>query len=234
MTDQEQLASIKQELIRELPQGPQRGGPRLSNTLLLLSAVVVPLAVWWYAGGARVENRPLWYVIGTTVGWVVVAGWAAWGSLSPGPTMLGRGRRFMQGIVVLAPAALFVWMIAWDFVDPDLMVAWPDREGWKCFKWTLLMSAWPIIALMLMRRGGDPIHPGARGAAIGASVGCCSGVFVDLWCPIADPSHLVLGHILPLFILSAVGLWLGRWLLSAGRRYLDRRASKARGAHDGK
>jgi len=37
---------------------------------------------------------------------------------------------------------------------------------------------------------------------------------VDLWCPVASVPHLLLGHVLPLGILAAVGALLGDALLS--------------------
>jgi hypothetical protein len=211
---------IRARLLSELTQqpSPTRKEQRLRNALLLLSAVVVPLAVWWNAGGVRIQSRPIWYVVGTTIGWVVVAAWAVWGSLAPGPSMLGYGRRWMRWIVLLTPAVLFLWMLAWDFVDTDRLEPWPGRWGKKCLNLTMLLGAWPVVALVWMRRGSEPLHPGARGAAIGAAVGCSSGVLVDLWCPITDPSHMLLGHILPLMILSAAGMLLGRWLLGLHRR----------------
>jgi hypothetical protein len=65
------------------------------------------------------------------------------------------------------------------------------------------------------------VHPAATGAAIGAAVGCATGVFLDLWCPIADPSHVMFGHIVPLMMLSLGGLLLGRWLLALRRKHLQ-------------
>jgi hypothetical protein len=217
---------IRDKLLEELRNqpSPTRKEVRLRNALLLLSAVAVPLAVWWSQGGVRIQSRPVWYVVGTTIGWIVVAAWAVWGSLSPGPSMLGRGRRWMKWIILLTPTVLFLWMLGWDLVDTDRLAPWPDRWGKKCLNLTMLLGAWPVIALVWMRRGSDPLHPGARGAAIGAAVGCSSGVLVDLWCPITDPSHMLLGHILPLMILSAAGLLLGKWLLGVHRRHRDARA----------
>jgi hypothetical protein len=41
---------------------------------------------------------------------------------------------------------------------------------------------------------------------------------VDLWCPVAYVPHLVLGHLLPLFVLAGAGALLGQALLSLLRR----------------
>jgi hypothetical protein len=38
-------------------------------------------------------------------------------------------------------------------------------------------------------------------------------VLMDLWCPVAHPQHLLLGHLLPIAALAALGAWAGhRWL----------------------
>ena len=220
MTSEPSHDATRAKLLAMLPKqpSPTRKDRRIRNVLLSFSSVAVPLAIWWSYGGVRIEQRPLWWVIGTSAGWLAVAAWAVWGSLAPGPTMLGRTRRWQQWIVILTPTTLFVWMLAWDLTDPARLVPWEGRWGQKCLNLTMLLGAWPLLALIWMRRGSEPLHPGARGAAIGAAVGCSSGVLVDLWCPITDPSHMLLGHILPLAILSFAGLMLGRWLLGLHAR----------------
>jgi hypothetical protein len=224
VTDGQHQDPARARLLAELQQqpSPTRRDRQLRNLLLLMSAVVVPLVVWWQYGGVRIQSRPTWYVVGTSVGWTIVAAWAVWGSLSPGPTMLGRSRRWMRWVVVLTPTVLFLWMLGWDFVDADRLEPWPERWGKKCLNLTMLLGAWPLLALLLMRRGSEPLHPGTRGAAIGAAVGCSTGVLIDLWCPITDPMHMLLGHILPLVILILAGLLLGRWLLRMRQQHRER------------
>jgi hypothetical protein len=197
---------------------PTRDRMRLRNAVLIVSAVVVPFGGWLAAGGMRVGPRPLWFVLGTAFGWLLVAAWALWAALSRQGSMLGPSRRWLRVVVIGVPIVAFVLMLMWDLLDPDRLVPWPDRWGKKCLTLTLELGAWPLIALVLARRGSDPVHPGATGAAIGAAVGCATGVLVDLWCPIADPSHVVFGHILPLMVLSLAGVLLGRWLLDLRAR----------------
>ena len=48
--------------------------------------------------------------------------------------------------------------------------------------------------------------------------GACAWVAADLWCPVAYVPHLLLGHILPLFVLAGAGALLGRTLLSLRHR----------------
>jgi len=73
--------------------------------------------------------------------------------------------------------------------------------GWRCLAMTLAMSALPLGSLLFLRRGIEPRGPWALGAAIGASCGASAGVLVDLWCPLTDMSHVLLGHVAPILIL---------------------------------
>ena len=68
-----------------------------------------------------------------------------------------------------------------------------------------------------MRRRA-PVQPVLNGAAMGFAAGACAWVAVDLWCPVADVQHLLLGHVLPLGILGGAGALLGYALLSLRAR----------------
>jgi hypothetical protein len=221
MTDADESSDdLKQRLLVEVARdpAPTRRGARMRNAVLMATAVGVPLWIWYDAGGVRLQQRPLWFVLGNVLGWVVVAAWALWGTLSRGGSMVGRSRRWLDIVVIAAPALLFAWTILWDLVDTNTFYPWRGRIGFKCLRLTLLMGAWPIVALVLMRRGSDPVHPGATGAAIGAAIGCATAVLLDLWCPISDPAHVLVGHVTPLVLLSLGGLALGAWLLDLRRR----------------
>jgi hypothetical protein len=52
-------------------------------------------------------------------------------------------------------------------------------------------------------------NPVATGAALGAACGAAAGVMVELWCPVAAPRHVAVGHILPIAIVSVVGALMG-------------------------
>jgi hypothetical protein len=75
------------------------------------------------------------------------------------------------------------------------------------------MAAPLLVALVVIRRRSDPVHPGIAGAVLGVTAGIAAGTLVDLWCPIAYLPHVLLGHILPLLVVAVVGAWAGRRLL---------------------
>jgi hypothetical protein len=188
------------------------------TALLCSSAVVVALVIFFGVGGARIGARPGLFVVGTALGWAVVALGAIWLSFVRGRSMMGRPGAWLWIVVLLAPVVLFGWMLLWNSGFPDTLRVWPGRIGLRCLSLTLAISAWPLVALAMVRRGSDPIHPAVTGAALGAAVGTAAGVLTNLWCPIANPAHVALGHVGPLLLLAAIGALLGRRLIAVRRR----------------
>ena len=64
----------------------------------------------------------------------------------------------------------------------------------------------------ILRRSA-PVHPALNGTGIDFAAGACAWVAVDLWCPATYVLHLLLGHLLPMFLLALAGAMLGRLLL---------------------
>ena len=125
-------------------------------------------------------------------------------------------------ISVQAPAALVIsqtWVakVGWSAAFGDGMVLWPARLGLRCLSLSLLVAIGPLLSFLALRRSA-PAHPALNGAAMGFAAGACAWFAVDLWCPVAYLPHLLLGHVLPLFVLGVVGALLGQALLSLRRR----------------
>jgi hypothetical protein len=94
----------------------------------------------------------------------------------------------------------------------DSMVAWPERPGERCLSLSLLVALGPLLSFLAIRQR-TPVRPTLNGAVLGFAAGACAWVAVDLWCPVAYVPHLLLGHVLPLFVLAGTGALLGRALL---------------------
>ena len=75
-----------------------------------------------------------------------------------------------------------------------------------------------LFAALTSWRRSDPITPRATGAAFGAGAGLGSALLVDLWCPVGYVPHLLLGHVLPIAILSVAGGLIGGRVLGIVRR----------------
>ena len=134
-------------------------------------------------------------------------------ALGRGRSMLGRSRRWLLYGGVLIPVSLLAWKVGCSIVFGDAMVPWPERPGERCLALTLLVAAGPLLSFLAIRRRA-PVQPALNGAVIGFAAGACAWVAVDAWCPVAYVPHLLLGHVLPLFVLAGAGALLGQMLLS--------------------
>src|SRR5262245_7772995 len=162
-------------------------------------------------------ERPLWQVMTTAGGAFAIAVAALWLALRRGRSMLGRSRGWLLFGILLVPIGLFVWKVGSSMAFGDVMVAWPERVGFRCLTLSLVVAIGPLLSFLAMRRYA-PLHPALNGAAMGLAAGACAWFWVDLWCPVAYVPHLLLGHVLPLIILAGAGALLGQTLLSLRRR----------------
>jgi len=88
------------------------------------------------------------------------------------------------------------------------------RLGLRCMAYTFAMAVLPLGSFMVLRRWFEARGAWQLGAALGAITGAWAGVLVELWCPLVNLPHAMVGHVLPLVALIVFGaLW--------GRRALD-------------
>jgi hypothetical protein len=180
----------------------------------LASAIVVPVVGFLAMGAIRPGPRPWSLIAATAAGALGIALASVWTAFGRGGQMVGRARTRLLAMTIAAPLTFVAWKILWSGQYDHMMDSWPTRPGFRCFALTMLLAAWPFLALASLRRGSDPTHPRTLGAALGVATGTCAAVLVDLWCPVAHPGHLVLGHLLPIAILGVVGIWVGDRMLS--------------------
>jgi hypothetical protein len=164
----------------------------------------------------RVE-RSIWQVVTTAGGALGIAVSALWLTLRRGRSMLGRSRGWLLYGGLLIPITLFAWKVGSSMALGDGMAVWPERAGLKCLGLSLAVAIGPLLSFLAMRRTAV-LHPELNGAAMGFAAGACAWLAVDLWCPVAYVPHVLLGHVLPLFILAAVGALLARAFLAIRRR----------------
>jgi hypothetical protein len=81
--------------------------------------------------------------------------------------------------------------------------------GYRCLGYTLLVSCLPLAAFLGLRRAVEPRHPAILGAGAGAACAAWAGVLIDLWCPLTNTAHVVVGHLAPLLAATLVGAILG-------------------------
>jgi hypothetical protein len=202
------LAAIRAE------PAPTRQTVRRRAWLLIGLGITVALAIFVQLGGIKRYDRPRMLVVGTCLGWSVIASAAAWIGVARGSSMLGRSTASLVTLIVATPLALLAWKVGVTAsFGPQMLAPWPARPGFRCLWLSLVMAVPLLVAFVAVRRRSAPVHPGLAGAALGVTAGVAAGTLVDLWCPVGFVPHVLLGHILPLFVVAALGAWAGRRFL---------------------
>jgi hypothetical protein len=193
---------------------PTRSTVARRAAALLLASCAASFAVFELWGGVRPTGRPLLLMVGTALGTCVISAAAAWVSLSRGRSTLGRPTRFALPAAAAAAPLIVAWKLLWSSHFASALDAWPTRPGFRCLALNLAIAVCPLMAFLISRRFSDPRQPAVNGLVAGLSIGAAANVLTDLWCPVAYLPHLLLGHVLPVLLLGAVGSWIGQLLES--------------------
>jgi len=195
---------------------PTRAQLAVRHRVVLTIVMLVPLLIFIACGGIRVGPRPDGLVLQTALGSGILAAGLAVLGVGRGRSMLGRPRSWLLLQVLLTPGLLLGWRVLISACYPQMMVEWTDRPGLRCFTLSVILACAPLLGLLWLRRGSDPLHPRLTAAALGAAVGAGAWVLVDLWCPVGYVPHLLLGHVMPLLLLIATSALLGRRVIAVG------------------
>jgi hypothetical protein len=194
---------------------PTRAAARTLSWLVLPSSVIVAGSLYFAFGGPdHGAGRAAWFYVASSLGWAAVAALSTWSVLARGRAATGRPTSVLWAIAAGTPAALFALMFALVLMEPTATLVHPERVGYRCFGLTVAAAAFPLLALLFVRRGSDAVHPVANGAALGAACGASAGVMVEMWCPVATPAHVAFGHVAPIVLLAALGAALGMRVLA--------------------
>ena len=191
---------------------PTGRAPALAG-LTVMAATAMTGVLYLWGGPDHAVGRP------PPTGAAIVAGIAGLALLAtrlvlpPARSMLGPSTTRLVAIAVGVPVVVAAWLLGWHAVYDDPNV----RAGFRCFSLTLAAAPWPFVALVLASHRRDPRHPGLSGAALGAAAGAWAAVVVELWCPLAEPHHVAIGHVAPLLALTVGGALLGRRLFRLRR-----------------
>lgn len=167
----------------------------------------------------RLGDRPLGFVALNVAGWALLAGASTWGAVARGRSMLGRPFGWLVGLTLALPIALLA-VAALGYVP------WPqsselDCSGmgdFRCCDVTLALAVGPLLAFAFARRGSDPVHPRATGAAIGASAGAWAAVAMAMHCPVTSMRHVLFGHVVPVVVFAALGVLVGAKIVAVRAR----------------
>lgn len=200
------------------PRRTDRLLPGIGLTALAALAMVavvqwVPRVLGEVGGVAHAAGRPAASGAGIVAGTAALALFATWLVLRARRSMLSPPRGLLLAVALGVPALLGAWLTLWHgtYADPF------TRSGWRCFAITVLAAPWPFAVLLYAGRRVEPRHPGTSGAALGAAAGVWATVALELWCPLADEAHVLLGHVLPLLAIALAGWAIGARMLRLRR-----------------
>lgn len=216
LDDAQLRAQVINHTLRE--RSATRGELARQHGIVLGIALCVPVFSFIALGGVRMAPRPNGLVLQTVLGSAVLAALFAIVGVGRGQSMLGRPRSWLWTQVLLTPVSLLGWRVLISARYPQMTVEWVDRPGFRCFTLSLVLACAPLLGLIWLRRGSDPIHPRLTAAAVGAAVGAGTWVLVDLWCPVGYVPHLLLGHVLPVMLLIVLSALLGGWVIAVTKR----------------
>lgn len=211
---------LKQRILAAAATAPAPTRAQMVKTRLWLfaAATVGALAIFFLKGGIRATGRPPLLVALTSLGTSAIGGAGLYLVLTTrGRSVLRRPKWVVLFALFGAALSFLIYKVSISSVF-GLTQRWPDRAGFKCLALGLLTGALPLFAALVAWRRTDPLTPLATGAAFGAGAGLASAVLVDLWCPVAYVPHLLLGHVLPIVLLAAVGALIGWRVLRVRRR----------------
>ncbi|HYQ18902.1 MAG TPA: NrsF family protein [Polyangiaceae bacterium] len=209
------LAELRAQILARAADepAPTRAEVGARQRLILGLALAVSLLIFLAWGGLRPDPRPLRLVVETTVGSAILAVGVAIVALGRGGSMLGRPKPWLVLVVLSTPVALFAWRVLTTTRYPGMAAEWSTRPGLRCLLLSGMLAITPLLGLLWLRRGSDPVHPRMTAASFGAAAGAASWVVVDLWCPVGYVPHLLLGHVAPVVLLTVLSALLGSRVL---------------------
>jgi hypothetical protein len=130
---------------------------------------------------------------------------------TPGAQGMGQPKARLTALALLSPA-LFV---AATLVSSLGAAAEVDRDSFllhcvRCFVWTSIYSAGPIVLSAWAFRRAFVAAPAWRSAALGLACGAMGAATMSLVCATGSPAHVLLGHGGMMLVAGVGGALLGR------------------------
>jgi hypothetical protein len=191
-----------------------RSEGRRRAALVYTIAALAGLPLFFYWGGfEHAAGRPYALTYGIAAGALLLALASASVAWWRGKSQVGRTQTALAVIAFLVPIVTYVWIVSWHgrYVEPF------QRVGYRCLAMTLASGGPLLAAALWLRKRTITVHPVAGGAALGAAAGAFGGITVDLWCPLTNSPHVLVGHVLPIVVLALVGMIAGRFVLAIRR-----------------
>jgi hypothetical protein len=194
----------EEELIRTLARDSVPAAPmlrierQLALTLLCAATVVV---VFTKMGTALSGNLPVLPILACLAMLVASAVGAVVSSVP--------GRTAWRPAVVLVVISLVVWIV--DIIvraaSPEQATRnlWGDASWMKCLSFTTGVSFVAAFVLVIVIRRGWPLRPRVTAALTFVAGASAAALTTTLECPSNAPLHVLVGHIVPIAVVTSVG-----------------------------
>ncbi len=214
-----ELQDLRSRVLAEVRRQPTPARPAMRRRLLVGLAITLVFEAFLLVliGGLHAGDRPVWLIAGNASVAMVVALITTWLAFGRGRSMVGRPRAVVIGVAALVvPALLASIALLNEGTSAFERGLPPPGNHAQCFGLTALFSLVPLALLVLARRGSDPVHPTATGAALGASAGAWAAVAMAIVCPYSEIGHELIGHLAPILLIVLLGAWTGRSIVGLG------------------
>lgn len=193
---------------------PTRRQHRARALVSVAAGALATAALFFGAGGFAPGGRPAALVAFSAGLGLVAALVLTRVSSDARGSMLGRPRPVLLLASAAATPALALVALAAAGAWPEHAVEEIEPQAHLgCGLVTLAQGAALLAALLVPRRGSDPIHPALTGAALGVTAGAWTAALAYLRCPHVAAAHCVAAHALPTLALGVAGAVVGRALL---------------------
>jgi hypothetical protein len=121
---------------------------------------------------------------------------------------LGETKGRMTTLALLSPALFGAATLLLSPGDTDGESFW--LHTLRCFMWTALYSAGPLLLAAWAFRRSFVAAPAWRSAALGMACGALGAATMSLVCSVGNPAHVLLGHGGMMLVAAAGGALVGR------------------------
>jgi len=206
-------SNIRAALVREPPaeiRSTRRRGFSLLAIVLLVVAVDLAVSQLVYhrsvvglSFGIR-STSSLLVASSMLVALVVASSWIV---LDRGKAGLGAGVVLLSAMTVLVPLLSTLVVLPNPVHLPDAVPKWVDISPWgmRCALIATAVGAIVLVGFSHLLRRAVPAAHGLRSLAIGAAAGAWAALAVFAFCPSGEQRHLLIGHVLPVLVLTAFG-----------------------------